>query len=326
MTARHAAARGRGVRPNRNAGAVAIAVLLIVTGMAICLYPMAANLLAERTHATAITGYRAAVSQMDDVAMRREQSAADRYNQALAAGEVPADDAYEATLNLGSDGVMGYVTVPRIGLRLPIYHGTGETALAKGAGHVRRSSLPVGGTDTHAILTGHRGLPSAELFTRLDELAPGDRFTVTVLQHTLTYRVIRTRVVLPREASVLGIEHGRDLVTLVTCTPYGINTHRLLVTGERVAATPGEDLRQDALAAGSGPWRFGAWTVMAGVGAIAAIGAMIGTTITRTITQHNRRRTHSRHGHGRNGVRRTGTGHGRRSAKPRLHLSTRRTP
>lgn len=325
MAARHAARR-RSVRPKRHTGAVAIAALLIVTGLAVCLYPMAANLLAERTHATAITGYRAAVSQLDDVAMRREQDAADRYNRAFAAGEVPADNIYEATLDLGADGVMGYVTVPRIGLRLPIYHGTGETALAKGAGHLRRSSLPVGGTDTHAILTGHRGLPSAELFTRLDELAPGDRFTVTVLHRTLTYRVIRTRVVLPREASVLGIEHGRDLVTLVTCTPYGINTHRLLVTGERVAATPGEDLRQNTADAGSGPWRFDAWTVVTGVGAIAAIGIAIGTTITRTITRNSRRRTHSRHGHGRDGVRRTGTGHGRRSAKPRLHLSTRRTP
>ncbi|WP_163201031.1 class C sortase [Bifidobacterium avesanii] len=293
--AKHAARR-------RNPGVAAVAVLLIVAGLGVCLYPAAANMLANRAHAAAIVGYRAAVSQLDAAALQRQWEAADRYNRALANGRVPVPDAsapvpgtaspdYDALLNVAGDGAMGYVTIPRIGLLLPIYHGTGEETLAKGVGHLRRSSLPVGGDGSHAILTGHRGLPSAELFTRLDELAVGDQFSVTVLERSLTYRVTSVRTVEPREIAGLGIEPGRDLVTLVTCTPYGVNTHRLVITGERV----GDGDAVDAATAPTGDGRIPYMAWIAGGITVLLSALAIGAARTRSrihARTHTRTYTH----------------------------------
>ena len=150
---------------------------------------------------------------------------------------VPNDknaDSYGALLNMTSDGVMGYLEIEKIKLKLPIYHGVSEEALESGVGHLEGTSLPVGGETTHAILFGHRGLPSAKLFTDLDQLEAGDTFQITVLDLVLVYELTQTEVVLPEELNDLTVESGKDQVTLVTCTPYGVNSHRLLIHGERV--------------------------------------------------------------------------------------------
>ncbi len=147
---------------------------------------------------------------------------------------------YETLLDTDGSGVMGYLEIPKISVSLPIYHGTSDEVLAKGVGHMEGSSLPIGGENTHGILSGHRGLPSAKLFTDLDQLEVGDFFTIHVLNQTLEYQIAEIRTVLPEEAELLQIRQGLDLMTLVTCTPYGVNTHRLLVTGKRKEA-----VRQD---------------------------------------------------------------------------------
>lgn len=155
------------------------------------------------------------------------------YANAVAYNQMPDSD-YESQLNLAGTGMMGNLEIPKIKLKLPIYHGTSDDVLANGIGHMKETSLPVGGTDCHAVLTGHCGLPNAELFTRLDELEQGDRFYVRVCGKVLGYEVCRVLVVEPDDASIIEAEAGKDLISLVTCTPYGVNTHRLVVTGERI--------------------------------------------------------------------------------------------
>ena len=142
--------------------------------------------------------------------------------------------AYERQLNVGEDGSMGYIDIPKISVQLPIYHGTNEAVLQTSIGHLEGTSLPIGGKGTHSVLSGHRGLPSAKLFTDLDQLREGDTFTIHVLNRTLTYEVDQIRIVEPTDLSDLKIVKGKDYCTLLTCTPYGINTHRLLVRGHRV--------------------------------------------------------------------------------------------
>ena len=154
---------------------------------------------------------------------------------------------YAQTLDISGTGIMGYITIPKISVELPIYHGTDEGVLQVAAGHLEGSSLPVGGAGTHAVISAHRGLPSAKLFTNLDELEVGDRFTITVLNRVLTYEVDQISIVLPTEIDQLLPTEGMDYVTLMTCTPYGINTHRLLVRGHRVTAP--ENLKRIRVAA-----------------------------------------------------------------------------
>lgn len=162
-------------------------------------------------------------------------SARDYNRQLFETGKIDLER-YENELNLFGNGMMGSIEVPRISLKLPIYHGTEEEILARGIGHLRETSLPAGSENSHSVLTGHRGLPNAQLFTRLDELEQGDVFSVKINQETWNYRVIEISIVKPENTELLKIQEGKDLVSLVTCTPYGINTHRLIVTGERVAA------------------------------------------------------------------------------------------
>ena len=141
---------------------------------------------------------------------------------------------YDNLLNISGTGVMGIVEIPKINVRLPIYHGTDETVLKSGAGHIKGTSLPTGGEGTHCVISGHRGLPSAELFTHLDKMKVGDRFHMHVLNHDMEYQVDQILEVEPTEADAIYIENGKDYVTLVTCTPYGINSHRLLIRGVRI--------------------------------------------------------------------------------------------
>lgn len=229
-----------------------VPLLIFTVGAGIFLYPVISNLLAEKNQQNVIRTYRKTVEQLDKETLRKEWEAAVVYNENLAGDPVhdpfvigsgyvlPGN--YEEVLNLNGDGVMGYIEIPEIDVYLPIYHGTSEEALRKGAGHLDVTALPVGGEGNHSVISAHRGLPSAELFTRLDELENGDKFFLHVLDQTLAYEVDQIRVILPEELSLLEPEKGKDLVTLLTCTPYSVNTHRLLVRGQRI---PYEETNND---------------------------------------------------------------------------------
>lgn len=210
-------------------------------GLSVLLYPSISDFVNEKTQSAAIAAYDEQVAQIDEADYDRYFEAADDYNAKLArepdALYAPdAIDGYEETLDISGTGIMGYVTIEKLGVRLPIYHGTDATVLEIACGHLKGSSLPVGGESTHAVLSAHRGLPSAKLFTDLDKMEVGDTFTVTVLNRVLTYEADQISIVKPTETEALQIEQGKDYCTLMTCTPYGINTHRLLVRGHRIAS------------------------------------------------------------------------------------------
>lgn len=223
-----------------------ILVLVFMVGLSLLLYPTFSDYWNSLHQTKAITSYSKEVAAMSKKEQKKLRKAAKKYNKKLYKNgthwtltETELEE-YNSLLDMSSDGTMGYVNIPKIGVTLPIYHGTGEAVLQKGAGHLEGSSLPVGGKNTHTVLSSHRGLVSAKLFTDLDQLQKGDTFTVTVLNDTLTYEVDQILIVLPNELDALAIEKGKDYCTLVTCTPYGVNTHRLLVRGHRVKTKAGE--------------------------------------------------------------------------------------
>ena len=214
-------------------------VLVFLVGLSVVLYPTVSDWVNRRNASRALVSYDETVDALSDADYEAYFAAADDYNRRLAATEnafykPELVSGYEQTLDLTGTGIMGYITIQKIGVELPIYHGTGEGVLQVAAGHLEGSSLPVGGAGTHAVISAHRGLPSAKLFTNLDELEVGDTFTVTVLDRVLTYEVDLISIVLPNETDLLQPVPGKDYLTLMTCTPYGINTHRLLVRGHRV--------------------------------------------------------------------------------------------
>ena len=214
-------------------------VLVFLVGLSVVLYPTVSDWVNRRNASRALVSYDETVNALSDADYEACFAAADDYNRRLAATEnafykPELVSGYEQTLDLSGTGIMGYITIQKIGVELPIYHGTGEGVLQVAAGHLEGSSLPVGGAGTHAVISAHRGLPSAKLFTNLDELEVGDTFTVTVLDRVLTYEVDLISIVLPNETDLLQPTPGKDYLTLMTCTPYGINTHRLLVRGHRV--------------------------------------------------------------------------------------------
>ena len=216
-------------------------VAVLIVGVGLLAYPSLSDYWNSFHQTRAIASYSDAVSTMDNADYDRIWSEAEAYNAALAQKANPyffteEDQAlYDSTLNVSSTGIMGYIDIPEIKCTLPIYHGTSHAVLQIAVGHVEGTSLPVGGGGTHCVLSGHRGLPSARLFTDLDQLVAGDLFLLQILDETLTYEVDQIRIVLPTEVSDLTIEKGKDYCTLVTCTPYGVNSHRLLVRGHRVA-------------------------------------------------------------------------------------------
>ena len=216
-------------------------VVLFLVGLSLLLYPTLSDYWNSFHQTQAIADYTEAVADLDDKTYETLWAQAQAYNKKLAKqgtgyALTEAQKAeYENMLDVSGLGVMGYVEIPSIKCSLPIYHGTEESALQIAVGHIEWSSLPVGGKSTHCVLSGHRGLPSAKLFTNLDQLKEGDTFLLRVLDETLTYEVDQIRIVLPNEMEDLQIIPGKDLCTLVTCTPYGINTHRLLVRGHRIA-------------------------------------------------------------------------------------------
>ena len=219
-------------------------VLLLLAGVSLLLYPSLSDYWNSMHQTRAIASYAETVSQLDTAQYDEMWKAAQDYNRSLAQRETAfalTDEqkaAYESLLDVSGLGVMGYIEIPEIDCSLPIYHGTEESVLQVAVGHLEWSNLPVGGEGTRCVLSGHRGLPSAKLFTNLDKLAVGDTFLLRVLDEVLTYEVDQILIVEPEQVDALGIVPGEDYCTLVTCTPYGINTHRLLVRGHRVENTP----------------------------------------------------------------------------------------
>lgn len=221
-------------------GSTIALIVIFFVGLSVLLYPTVSDLVNQRNQSRAVAGYQERAASMTQEDYDAYFSAADDYNQRLAKADNPLGDpdqveGYEETLDISGTGIMGYITIDKIGVQLPVYHGISDQVLAIAAGHLPGSSLPVGGKGTHAVISAHRGLPSAKLFTNLDQLQEGDTFTITVLNRVLTYEVDQISIVLPENVDDLAIEEGQDYCTLLTCTPYGINTHRLLVRGHRIA-------------------------------------------------------------------------------------------
>lgn len=219
-----------------------ILIVVFLVGLSLLLYPTVSDYWNSMHQSKAIAGYAEAVADLDDDIYEQLWADAQSYNETLIESGGPREltdeerEEYEAQLNVSGNGIIGYIEIPKISCSLPIYHGTDEGVLQIAIGHIEGSSLPVGGESTHCVLSGHRGLPSAKLFTDLDQLVEGDTFVLRVLDETLTYEVDQILIVLPNELEALQIEEGKDYCTLVTCTPYGVNSHRLLVRGHRVAS------------------------------------------------------------------------------------------
>ena len=217
-----------------------ILILVFLVGLSLLLYPTVSDYWNSLHQSRVITEYAEQVADLDDDRYEQLWQDAETYNRSLLtkADRYELSDEerteYESLLNVSGSGIIGYIEIPSIKCSLPIYHGTDEAVLQIAVGHIEGTSLPVGGESTHCVLSGHRGLPSARLFTDLDKLTDGDTFILRILDETLTYEVDQIRIVEPDEMAELEIEEGRDYCTLVTCTPYGINTHRLLVRGHRV--------------------------------------------------------------------------------------------
>jgi len=219
-----------------------ILVLIILAGLSLMLYPSFSNWWNQQHQTRAIAGYVKKTKDLSKVQKQKMWDEAVAYNEKLAQDQPSLNNLtkeqtkeYESVLDVTGTGVMGYVTIPKYNIELPIYHGVDEAILQIAIGHIAGSSLPVGGESTHCVISGHTGLPSARLFTDIDKMVEGDHFTLKVLDQVLTYEVDQIKTVLPEELDDVKIEKGKDLCTLVTCTPYGINTHRLLVRGHRVA-------------------------------------------------------------------------------------------
>ena len=247
----------------KKAGNLVICIIFLA-GLSLLLYPFVANQWNNYRQKQLISGYEQAVSEKEaaeGIDYDAERKKAEEYNEALLPCVLPdsfalaessgVDPVYMNTLNIAGDEMMGSVEIPKINIKIPIYHTTEEEVLNKGAGHLEGSSLPVGGVNTHAVISAHRGLPSASLFTDLDQLKEGDHFLIHVLNETLCYEVDKISVVKPEDTSALAVEDGQDLVTLLTCTPYGVNTERLLVRGHRVPYVEEEVKEEKTVLSGS---------------------------------------------------------------------------
>ncbi len=216
-----------------------IFVIILLVGLSVMLYPIVSNWWNQNMASHTIKNYSETVAEFDDTKLRELLDEAYSYNQSLNKLYNPlsnheALENYNDVLDVSGTGIMGVIKIPCINVELPIYHGTSESVLQIAVGHIEGSSLPVGGESTHSLLSGHRGLPSAKLFSDLDKMVKGDTFTISILDEVLTYEVENIYIVLPHEVDKLTVIPGEDYVTLVTCTPYGVNTHRLLVQARRI--------------------------------------------------------------------------------------------
>lgn len=242
-------------------------VIIFLAGLSLLLYPFVANEWNNYRQKRLISSYESKVSELEsdgEIDYEAEWKRAEAYNKALLPSILPdsfaiasasdePDEEYMSCLDIAGDGMMGIVEIPKINIKLPIYHTTDEDVLAKAAGHLEGSSLPIGGENSHAVISAHRGLPSASLFTDLDKLKEGDHFLLHILDDTLCYEVDQIEVVEPKQTDSLAVEDGEDLVTLLTCTPYGVNSHRLLVRGHRVPYNPEEIQKNET---GNTPFSF----------------------------------------------------------------------
>lgn len=237
---------------------IAAAVVLFLLALGITLYPLFSTWYNERHQSMIHTEYMEIVEQTDNSELILAKRRADAYNEAIVPGTqleesyskeavLSASEDYDQQLNIAGDGIMGYIEIPLIHVNLPIYHGTDADTLDAGVGHLLGSSLPVGGKTTHSVLTAHSGMASQKMFSDLDKLTEGDIFFVKVLGETLAYQVDAINTVLPHDTTFLGIEAGEDLCTLVTCTPFGVNTHRLLVRGTRIDYQEAESMVEEQI-------------------------------------------------------------------------------
>ena len=223
-----------------------ILIVIGLVGVGLLAYPSFSNWWNSFHQSRAVASYMETVTNLSTEEYEKMIKNAEKYNAKLAKSGVlwtmteEQTKEYNEQLNINESGIMGYVDIPKVNIKLPIYHGVDEAVLQVAVGHIAGSSLPVGGRSTHCIISGHRGLPSARLFTDIDKLVEGDTFTMTVLNRTVTYEVDQIRIVEPTDLSDLQIQKNKDYCTLVTCTPYGINTHRLLVRGHRVDNAQGD--------------------------------------------------------------------------------------
>lgn len=240
---------------NRKTIAIVCAAVLFLFALGMTLYPIISNHINQKYASEIHTAYQEVMEQTDDSTLQEARELAIAYNESITPGTAETDsysqeslmaasEEYDNLLNITGEGTMCYVEIPKIQVNLPVYHGTGNDSLDRGVGHLLGSSLPVGGESTHAILTGHCGMASQKMFTDLELLEIGDVFYVDVLNETLAYQLEAINVVEPHDTSLLGIEPDRDLCTLITCTPYGVNSHRLLVCGSRIPYEEAEILEE----------------------------------------------------------------------------------
>ena len=249
-----------------------------VVALGLLLYPLVGELLSEKYHSDVETAYTAAIEDTDDAELTAQRQAAQQYNAMLANATISGGGAsapplaYADQLTVG--GVMAYIDIPKINVYLPVQHGTGAETLERSVGHVMGTSLPVGGSSTHAVLSAHSGMASSKLFSDIDQLEKGDTFYIYVLGEVLAYEVDNINTVLPTDTSLLQIEDGKDLVTLVTCTPFGINTHRILVRGHRVPYVPEQEATATAEKPVASSWTRHYLTGLGiGLGAVAVAGS-----------------------------------------------------
>ena len=242
----------RGKKKKRRCIGDLIRLIGLFIALSVLLYPTISNYLYEKNSGKVISSYDEKAVQLSESERKEMLEQAEQYNQEMLGNielldpfspvKNEVDERYQSLLNVDGNGMMGYIRIPKIQVELPIYHGTEEKVLQSGVGHFWGTSLPVGGESTHAVLTGHRGLPSKILFTDLDKLGQGDVFYICILGETLAYQVDQILTVLPEDTEALNIVSGKDYVTLVTCTPYAVNTHRLLIRGHRIPYTEAEEI------------------------------------------------------------------------------------
>jgi len=254
-----------------------LAAVCGAVALGLMLYPLAGDLLNEKYHSDVETTYTAVIADIDDAELTAQREAAQQYNAMLSGATITKGGAsapplaYAEQLTVG--GVMAYVDIPKINVYLPVQHGTDADTLERAVGHVVGTSLPVGGSSTHAVLSAHSGLASSKLFSDIDQLAAGDVFYIHVLGDTLAYKVDAIHTVLPTDTSLLQIEDSKDYVTLVTCTPFGVNTHRLLVRGHRVPYVPEQEATTAAEKPAASSWMQHYLTGLGiGLGAVAVAG------------------------------------------------------
>ena len=227
-------------------------ILVFLTALGITLYPIISNYVNQKYASKIYTEYEEMIQNVDDTSLKDARRLAEQYNNALAPVSAyeqeslsEASQNYDTLLNMGGNGIMGYVEIPSIQVNLPIYHGTDSETLERGIGHLLGSSLPIGGASTHSVLSGHSGLAGQKMFTDLLQVKEGDVFYLHVLGETLAYQVVSLNTVLPYDTSLLGITPDADLCTLITCTPLAVNTHRLLVTGERIPYESAQEIQAE---------------------------------------------------------------------------------